>query len=79
MKLAVRKDASSNVPAGGFHYMLHPQAMAGDMGAAVYEQMGYIIIEVPDEVGTRLIAGAVEALKHQVQVACLAEHALRLK
>jgi hypothetical protein len=72
VKLAVKKDEGS-VPGGGYHYMLCPFAMESDKHAALWELMGYIIIEVDAEAGDRLLAGAREALRHQMEVAYLVD------
>lgn len=70
MKLAVRKDEGS-VPGGGYHYNVHPMKMRDDFEAAVYQQMGYVIIDIHDHDGTKLITDARLALKHQLEVAQL--------
>jgi hypothetical protein len=75
MKLAVMKDESSRVPGGGYHYNLHPFEMRDEFECKVYQQMGYIIIEVEDLRGKELIKQAKDALNHQVNVAVLADAA----
>ncbi len=75
MTLAVRKEPTS-VPGGGFHYALHPIAVESGAQAAVFELMGYIIIEVDEAVGERLLRHAISALEHQIEVAVLAEKAI---
>lgn len=76
MKLAVKKDHGS-IPGGGFHYMLHPMKLEPEeMQAAVFELMGYHIIDVDEPTGERLIASARAALNHQIEVATLTERAL---
>jgi len=72
MKLAVRKDPSS-IPLGGFHYLLFPMKMDSDDQAAFFELLGHIVIEVPDERGEILLNQAKEALRHQLEIATLAE------
>jgi hypothetical protein len=77
-KLAVRKEASA-IPCGGFHYMLHPLKMGSDTEAAIFDQMGYVIIEVADPQAATLLDAASAALRHQVDVAGLTEKALAAK
>lgn len=72
MKLAVRTEESS-IPGGGFHYMLHPIQIRDELEAAVFEQIGHEIIEVPDDHGARLLDAARAALQHQLEVAALTE------
>lgn len=74
MKLAVKKE-EGRVPGGGFHYMTHPMAMHDDFEAECYARMGYVIIEVSQEVGEKLIKGAGAALGHQMEVAYHADKA----
>lgn len=79
MKLAVKKEPGA-IPGSGFHYMTFPMAM-GEMGTVpeFFELMGYIIIEVPDERGKELLEQARAALKHQVEIAYIADKAERDK
>lgn len=72
MKLAVRKEPG-HIPGSGFHYHLMPFKIETDAQATIYEHMGLISIEVPDEVGLRLLKEAAAALLHQVEIAILAE------
>lgn len=72
MKLAVKKDGGELQGLGGYHYMLHPIPM-DDMQAELFSLMGYKIIEIEDAKGTRLVAEAVAALRHQVEVAYLVD------
>jgi hypothetical protein len=77
MKLAVRKEPGY-IPGSGFHYMLfcvHP--MEDEMESAVFARMGHIIIDVPDEDGQRMMNEARAALKHQMEIAYLADAAER--
>lgn len=71
-KLAVRKEECI-LPGSGFYYRLHPLKMEHDMQAAVFQQMGYIIISVDDKKAERLLESAREALGHEVEVAWLTE------
>lgn len=73
MRLAVKKDPGS-VVGGGFHYMLHPIAMRDLFEEGVYRQMGYIILQVDDQKGERMLAEASKALCHQLEVAEVTEH-----
>jgi len=76
VKLAVRKEQGS-VPGGGFHYMLHPLKMNTAVEAALFELMGYVIIQVDPELASKLLLEAREALNHQVRVAVLTEETLK--
>lgn len=75
MKLAVRKEPGI-IPGSGFHYMLHPMAMATDQEAAIFEMIGHTILDVDDDMGKRLLESARLALAHQVEVATLTEYVL---
>lgn len=75
MKLAVMK-MPGHIPGGGFHYCLVPKRLESDSEAAIWQLMGHTVIEVSAEVGERLLASAVAALNHQVEVAYLTEKAL---
>lgn len=72
MKLAIRKE-QSQFP-GNYHYFLHPIPMTHDTEAELYRIMGYKIIDVENEVGKRLTDQAVQALRHQVEIAILVEN-----
>lgn len=74
-KLAVRKEPGI-IPGGGYHYMLHPIAMKSDQEAAIFETIGYVIIEVDDAHAAKLLDNARAAINHQVEVAVLTEKAL---
>lgn len=78
MKLAVRKDEGS-VPGGGYHYMLMPKKFEDERETQIWQMMGHIIIEVPDEHGERLLTQAGAALNHQMEVAVLTEKAIKDK
>lgn len=71
MKLAIRKDEGS-IPGGGFHYMLHPFAVEEGC-EGFWRVIGYVVVDVPDPEGQRLLKQAGEALRHQVEVAFLCE------
>lgn len=73
MKLAVKREMGS-VPGSGYHYMLHPISV--DREWELFELMGYIVFDVDDEKGTRLLKSAGAAIRFQVEVAVLAERAL---
>ena len=75
MKLAVMK-AEGHIPGGGYHYMLHPIALKDDFEADVFKMIGYVILEVTDADGEKLLKEAREALMHQCQVAVLTEKAI---
>lgn len=75
MKLAVRREPS-HIPLAGFHYMLFPIKMECDSQAAIYQQMGHIIIEVDTLKGERLLSEGAQALRHQIEIAYLAEQTL---
>jgi len=77
MLLAVMK-AEGHIPGGGYHYMLHPIALNNVEESKIFKLMGYIILEVPDEKGKRLIIEANNAIIHQVEVARLTEHQLHM-
>lgn len=72
VKLAVRKDEGS-VPGGGYHYCLFPKVIENDVEAQMFRMMGFILIEVPNDQADRLLAEAGAALRHQVEIAVLAE------
>lgn len=72
MKLAVRKEPGS-IPGSGFHYMLHPFIMQSDVEAAIFDSMGYHIIEVETDKGERLLKQAQAALNHQIEIAVITE------
>lgn len=74
VKLAVKKEPGA-VPFSGYHYMLHPFKMSSDYEAAVFKQIGYIIVEVDEATANRLTAEACAALNHQVEVAFIVENA----
>lgn len=76
MKLAVRKEQGA-IPGGGFHYMLHIEPMPTAVEAAIFDKMGYIVVDVSDETGARLLEQARAALLHQVEIAVLADAAER--
>jgi hypothetical protein len=76
MKLAVRKEEGA-IPGGGFHYMLHPMKMTSEFEAEMYRLMGYIIIEVPETIGEEYLDQARQALRHQLEIAHLAEKSLK--
>lgn len=78
MKIAVKKEVGS-VPGGGFHYMLHPIKMQGDFEAQIYEQIGYIVFDVIDSEGERMLLEAGSALKAQLEVAYATEKFLEQK
>jgi hypothetical protein len=80
MKLAVMygKDTSGKVPMGGYHYMLMPVKLENEQQAQIYEMMGHIIIEVPDNKGEQLIKAACAAISHQLEVAVFADAAEKL-
>jgi hypothetical protein len=67
--LAVRKE-EGRIPGGGFHYLTHPIAIP-EVEIMLWNLMGYELIEVDDEKGTRLLKEATVALRHQVEVAYL--------
>lgn len=68
MILAVRKDVGG-IPGGGFHYMLHPFAMADEREAQIFQMMGYNIIYVTISKGEELLKEAIAALNHQLDIA----------
>jgi hypothetical protein len=72
MKLAVKKE-SGIIPFSGFHYTLHPMKMENNEQADIFNLMGYVIIEVEDSAGERLIEAAISALNHQMEIASLTE------
>lgn len=77
MKLAVNK-MPGHIPGGGFHYLLHPIAMQSAEEAALFELMGYVILDIADDAkGERLLRQAQAALQHQVEVAVLTEEELK--
>lgn len=78
MKLAVRKE-EGRVPGGGFHYLLAPIRFESDSHARLWELMGYIVIDVDNVTGERLLAEAGAALKHQCEVAVITEDQLRTR
>ncbi len=77
MKLAVMKQEGS-IPGGGFHYMLMPRLDREneEKAAELWGMMGHVIIDVPAEVGERLLSEAGAALRHQCEVAVLTEKSL---
>lgn len=72
IKLAVRKEPGI-IPGSGFHYMLFPMAMQHDFEAACFQQMGYIVIEVPETEGKALLEAGRAALRHQMEIAVIAD------
>lgn len=72
MKLAIRKEEGS-IPMGGYHYNLVPLKFESDREASLWGLLGYIIIEVTEEEGLRLLREAGAALRHQVEVAFITE------
>lgn len=74
MKLAVRKE-TGEIPGSGFHYFLLPIKLESDFQAAAFEQMGHIIIEVDADKAEALLDQARLALRHQIEIAHLAEAA----
>ena len=72
MKLAIKKDEGS-IPGAGFHYMLHP-CQVEDQLAGFWRQIGYTVVDVPEERGKRLLQEAGAALRHQLEVAHLCEN-----
>jgi hypothetical protein len=75
MKLAVKKE-EGRIPGGGFHYLLIPKRMESPEEAEIWEFTGHVIIDVPSEVGERLLKESGQRLKHEVEVAHYAERAL---
>jgi hypothetical protein len=76
MKIAIRKEPG-HIPGSGYHYWLFPAPMGdGQFLPAHFEMMGYIVAEVSDEDGARLITEARSALGHQFEIAKLAEDKL---
>lgn len=75
MILAVRKEEGS-VPGGGFHYMLHPMEIT-PQERPIWELMRYVVFEVEEEKGKRLLDGARKALANQMEVALATELALK--
>lgn len=76
MKLAVKKEPGS-VPGGGYHYMLMPIKFDGiNFIPEIWELMGHIIIEVPEEQGERLLKETSAALRLQYEVAVITEKTL---
>ncbi len=59
--------------------MLHPMEIASAPECAFYEQIGYVVIEVPQAIGVKLLEEARAALQHQCHVAILTEAALKGK
>lgn len=72
MKLAIKKEEGS-VPGGGFHYMLHPFEV--DQPADFWRQIGYVVVDVPEEQGQRLLQEARQAMRYQLEIAYLCEAA----
>lgn len=72
MKLAIRKEEGV-IPLSGFHYMLFPMALSTEVQAEMFKLMGYIVVEVEQDVGERLIQQAGNAIRHQVEVALICE------
>lgn len=79
MKIAIRKDTLGSVPMGGFIYMTHPIAMKDENEASTFALMGYIIAEVEDKLGQDILNDAFKALNHQVNIAVIAENAIKEK
>lgn len=77
MKLAIRKEEGS-IPLSGFHYMVHPVRLS-EGEAQLFDLIGYIVVEVEDDLGVRLLNEAGAALRHQVEVALLTEKKLANK
>lgn len=75
MKLAIRREIGS-VPGGGYHYFLFPAALDVEplnMQSEHLKMVGHIIIEVDDKRGEELLADSRIALKHQCEIAILAD------
>lgn len=77
MRLAIKKE-HGRLPMGGFDYLLMPQAIQPDE-EHFYTGMGFQLITVTDEQGTRLIQEAKRALQHQTEIAYLVEESLKAK
>ncbi len=71
MKLAVRKE-EGQIHGAGYHYFLAPHRLT-EPDAAMWGLLGWHIVEVDDARGERLIREAGEALRHQFEIACLAD------
>ncbi len=76
IRLAVKKESAS-IPGAGFHYMLFPMKMESKAQSYIFSFMGYIIIEVEDDVAKDLLDQAKKALLHQTSIAVLADYAER--
>ena len=71
MKLAIKKRA--DILPDNFHYFLHPIPFQNDFEPQLFSQMGYIIVDVDDETGNRMLEESRSSLRHQLEVAHLAE------
>lgn len=71
-KLAVMKE-EGRLLGGGYHYMLFPAEIKDDFQAKIYKHMGHIIIEVEPEQAKELLEGARLAMKHQIEIAVIAD------
>lgn len=71
MRLAVRIE-EGRIPGGGYHYMLHPMEVS-DAEAPLWAGMGYVLTEVDEARGRRLLQEAGAAIRHQVEIAVLVD------
>ena len=75
MKLAFRKEPAA-IPMN-YHYFLHIMPITCDTEAAIYETIGYVVIEVEDTKANRLLEASRAALNHQVEIAYIVEKELQ--
>jgi len=74
VKLAIRKE-EGRIPGGGFHYFLAPHQELGEQDARLWAALGWIVVEVDQARGERLLSEAGGALRHQFEIARLADAA----
>ena len=76
LKLAVKRDGGELQGLGGYHWFLFPMVL-DDKQAAIYEHMGFIIIEVEETLCEQLLKDAAVALNHQLLLATLCHEVIK--
>ncbi len=75
MRLAVRKSDGF----GGSQYALHIEKMSDRFMCEAYERMGYVIVDIEENQGRRLLMQMMEAIRLQCELASITEKTLREK
>jgi len=72
MRLAIKREAGE-IPLCGYHYHLHPFVIRCDQEAAAFASIGYMIVEVEELRGERLLDEAKHYLALQAELLVLDE------